>query len=202
EPLGQAREIAHAIVVAVGECLDVELIDDRILEPELVTGLLRTDLDVGGDVHDGLSRTAEHERGIILRVDAQPDAAPFEDVAFTGQEIFYRRDGATLVRRPDLDPAEVEPELARADVAQCHRRRHRIRAVNAVLDVANDLVVIDLREPQIAGLQQRRIALPKLVETADIALDVARLVPISNLELVFLGIEVFLFAGDRLVLEQ
>ena len=36
EPLGQAGEIADAVVVAVGERLDVQLIDDRVLEPELV----------------------------------------------------------------------------------------------------------------------------------------------------------------------
>ena len=33
---GQAGEIADAVVVAVGERLDVKLIDDRVLEPELV----------------------------------------------------------------------------------------------------------------------------------------------------------------------
>ena len=36
ELAGQPGEIADAVAVAVGERLDVKLIDDRVLEPELV----------------------------------------------------------------------------------------------------------------------------------------------------------------------
>ena len=36
ELLGQPGEVADAVVVAVGERLDVQLIDDGVLEPELV----------------------------------------------------------------------------------------------------------------------------------------------------------------------
>ena len=38
ELLGQAGEIADAVIVAVGEGLDVQLIDDGVLVPELVGG--------------------------------------------------------------------------------------------------------------------------------------------------------------------
>ena len=33
EPLGQAQEVADAVAVAVGEGLDVEAVDDRVLVP-------------------------------------------------------------------------------------------------------------------------------------------------------------------------
>ena len=53
EPLGEAGEIADAVAVAVLERLDVQLIDDRVLEPQpVVGGFLRgIGLDGGGDVH-------------------------------------------------------------------------------------------------------------------------------------------------------
>ena len=38
ELLGQAREIADAVIVAVAKRLDVELVDDGVLVPELVGG--------------------------------------------------------------------------------------------------------------------------------------------------------------------
>ena len=41
EPLGQAGEIADAVVVAVGERLDVQLVDDGVLEPQRIVGGLR-----------------------------------------------------------------------------------------------------------------------------------------------------------------
>ena len=41
EPLGQPGEIADAVAVAVGECLDVQLIDDGVLVPQPVVGGLR-----------------------------------------------------------------------------------------------------------------------------------------------------------------
>ncbi len=52
EFFGQASEIANAVVVAVAECLDMKLINDRVLEPKLVAFGLRFHLDVRDDVHD------------------------------------------------------------------------------------------------------------------------------------------------------
>ena len=42
ELLGQPSKVANAVIIAVGKRLDVELIDDRILEPKLVLGKLRS----------------------------------------------------------------------------------------------------------------------------------------------------------------
>ena len=66
ELLGQAGEVADAVVVAVGERLDVKLIDDRVLVPELVAGELGFGFDVGDNVHGALtpgSGRAGRDRG-------------------------------------------------------------------------------------------------------------------------------------------
>ena len=51
ELLGQSFEIADPVVVAVGEGLDVQLIDDGVLVPELVAGETRFRFDVGQNIH-------------------------------------------------------------------------------------------------------------------------------------------------------
>src|SRR5262245_62577438 len=51
EFFGQPCEIANAVVVAVGESLDMQLIDDRVLEPKLVAFEPRRRPDVSGYIH-------------------------------------------------------------------------------------------------------------------------------------------------------
>src|SRR5262249_58331671 len=52
ELLGQPGEVADAVVVAVGERLDVQLVDDRRLVPGLVGVGLRLDGGARHEVHD------------------------------------------------------------------------------------------------------------------------------------------------------
>jgi hypothetical protein len=51
EFFGQACEIADAVVVAVGKRLNMKLINNRVLEPQVVAFELRLDIDVSHDVH-------------------------------------------------------------------------------------------------------------------------------------------------------
>ena len=60
----------------------------------------------------------------------------------------------------------------------------------------------NLRETEIAGLLERCVFVPDAIERADVVFDIAGLVPITNLDLVFVGVDVFLAAGDRLVLQK
>ena len=46
------------------------------------------DLDVGDDVHDRPHKQRKRRAGSCSGIDAQPYAAPFDRVAFTGNEIF------------------------------------------------------------------------------------------------------------------
>src|SRR6266508_281321 len=127
-------------------------------------------------------QAAKQQRRILLLVDAQAGSAPFEDVPLAGDQVFDCLDALPQVPSTDLDVAEMEPELARARIRQRHRDRHRVGAVARLLDEADDALVVDLREAQLAGLQQSRIAPPDSIKAADIVLDIARLVPVADLE--------------------
>jgi len=59
ELAGQSGEIADAVVIAVGEGLDVKLIDNRVHEPEAVVGGVGSSGgDVGMHVHGCVSGDA------------------------------------------------------------------------------------------------------------------------------------------------
>ena len=90
ELLGQPGEIADAVAVAVGECLDVQLINDGVLEPQAVIGGRRCDIDrtlivVSGrrraewfhcfrDLGSGSGQTAQRAESSMRAVPAEPVA--------------------------------------------------------------------------------------------------------------------------------
>src|SRR5262245_9939543 len=121
--------------------------------------------------------TAKQQGRVLLLVDAQAHAAPFENVAFAGDQVFDLLHAPARVRRADLDLAKMEPELTRRSLGQRHSDRDRIVVGGRFLDVADDIAVVDLGEPQIAGLQQGRIASPDAIEPRDVVLDIAGRVP-------------------------
>src|SRR5829696_2624038 len=149
-----------------------------------------------------LQQTTEEEGGILVRLDAKPHAAPFDDVLLAGDQVFDRAYALAAAGRPDLDVAEVEPELPRAAAIEGDGDRHRVIAGGGFLHEAGDVIVVHLCEAQIAGLLQRCTALPQPIEMADIVLDVAFFVPVPRLQLVFLRVQILFLARDRLVLEQ
>src|ERR1700682_4530350 len=146
-------------------------------------------------------QTAKQHGGIAHRIDAQTNAAPLDGIAFAGDQIFQRGDRAAIAGHADLDVAEREPEFV-------YLARERDRDDNAVglidrfLDEADDVTVIDRNKAQIACLLQRRVFPAGAVEIADIGLDIAGLVPIPHLDLVFFGIEIFLAAWYGFVFEK
>src|SRR5215831_3892048 len=107
----------------------------------------------------------EQQRRNLLLIDAQTSSAPLDDVPFAGDQIFTGLDAPARGRWGDLDIAEMKPELVRSGLCRRHGDGHRIIACYRFLDEANDLFVVDLSEPQIAGLQQRRIVPPCVVRT-------------------------------------
>src|SRR5579871_2839348 len=149
-----------------------------------------------------LRETTKQQGGIPRRIDAQADAAPFEREALAADKIFNSLDARARTAPADLDVAEVEPELVRCRHIEGDRSGDGVRPVDRFLDETDHLGVIDRRKPQVGSLQQGRVCPPHGVEASDIVLDVARLVPVAHLELVLLRIEIFLLAGDGLVLDQ
>src|SRR6516162_10382622 len=143
---------------------------------------------------------AEQQGGILLLIDAQTDAAPLEDVPFAGDQIFDGFDAPARGRWADLDIAEMKPELARPGLCQRHGDGHRIIACYRFLYETDDLVVVDLGEAQIAGLQER--VPPYAVEAGDIVFDIARPIPVAHLQFILLGVKVFLLSGYRFVLQE
>src|SRR5258708_3430616 len=136
------------------------------------------------------AHAAQQQRGIALGIDAQAYAPPFERMTLAGDEIFHGRDGTARIAVTDRDAAERKPDLARI-AGQCDRGHHHIAAlVDRFLDEADYIAVLDIDKAQIGGLLQRRIAAPDPVERGDIGLDIARLLPVPNLDLVFLGVEI------------
>ena len=61
ELLREAREIADAVVIAVGEGLDMKLIDDGVLEPQLAGVERGKGFDVGQHVHPGLHHARQRK---------------------------------------------------------------------------------------------------------------------------------------------
>src|ERR1700677_612805 len=150
----------------------------------------------------GPSRQAAKEHGgIARRVYPQPNAAPFDRIPLAGDQVFDGGDVAALAAVADLDIAERKPEFVRL-ARQRDGHRHAVGLVDRFLDKADDIGVIDRNEAQIAGLLQRCVGAAGAIEVANIGLDMARFVPISHLELVFLGIKIFFPARNRVVFYQ
>ncbi len=137
----------------------------------------------------------------MRRIDPQPDAAPFDGRSLAGEEIFNRGDMTPLAGCPDLNVAERKPEFMRV-ARQRDGADNRVGPIDRFLDEAGNVAVIDGEETQQARLLQRRVRPPGTVELADIGLDVAGSIPVPHLDLIFLGIEIFFAAGNRLVLQQ
>src|ERR1700745_3853089 len=166
--------------------------------PSSVAGFSATSR-AGRTFMKGLSRvTTEQKSGIARRIDAQAYAAPFEQVAFAGDQVLDDADGLLGAGRSDQLVAQVQPELLRR-AGQRDRAGDRIVAGGRLFDEAGDVVVIDLQEAQIGGLQQRGIAAADRVEPLDVVLDVSGLIPVARLDLVLFRVDVFFAAGDRLV---
>jgi hypothetical protein len=71
----------------------MKLINNRVLEPKLVTFDLWLHLDVSDHIHGTASReTAEQDDGILLLIDAQTGPAPLEPVAVARDQIFKEFD--------------------------------------------------------------------------------------------------------------
>src|SRR5215471_4035984 len=147
-----------------------------------------------------LRDATEDEGGVVSRIDAQPYAAPCDQAALAGNEVldlthrFFRWAAHEVV-------AEMQPEFLWSR-GQRDGTRDRIGAVAGLLQEPNDIIVVDRQKLQIGRLMQRAVVAPDPVEPAKIILDVARLIPVARGDFVFFRVEVFLAAGNRLVLEQ
>src|SRR6516165_5707626 len=71
-------------------------------------------------------KAAEDECGIAFGLDPQAHPTPFDSMALPGDQIFNCLDPMARAGGPDLDVAEMKPELARTLFRERHRDRHGI----------------------------------------------------------------------------
>src|SRR4051812_5768825 len=87
-------------------------------------------------------QATEQHSGVAHRIDPQPDAAPFDRIAFAGDQVFDGRDLEALTAGIDLDVAKRQPEFM--DVAR-ERNRHRngVGMVDRLLHKTDHVAVLD-----------------------------------------------------------
>src|SRR4030081_799097 len=89
---------------------------------------------------------AKQQGGVLVLIDTQSDAAPFEHMLLAGDQIFDRFDATPVVRRADLELPEMKPEFPWSSFCQCHRHSDCIMASYRFLDKPDHFTVVDLRE--------------------------------------------------------
>src|SRR3984893_797861 len=144
-------------------------------------------------------QAAKEQSGVAQGIDPQTAAAPLDGVALAGDQVLDRGHLTAIARHANLDIAERQPEFVHV-ARQRDRDDDAVGLIDRFLDEADDVAVIDRNEAQIAGLLQRRVCPAGAVEIADVGLDIAWLVPVPHLDLVFFGIEIFFAARYRLPL--
>src|SRR5712664_3325994 len=108
-------------------------------------------------------QTAKQQRGIAHRVDPQANAAPFHGVALAGDQVLDRSDGAAIAGDAYLDVAEQEPEYVRL-ARQRDGGDDRVGLIDRFLGKADAVAVIYRNEAELAGLLQRGVFAPGMVE--------------------------------------
>ena len=208
ELFGQPGEIADAVIVAVGEGLDVQLIDDGVLVPELVA-VERGDRQLCGidggrprswpPLTPGSERASAGSRSGSMRSRMPPHSTA---IALAGDQVLDGGDVAALAvdGRSAMSPSGNQNSCGSRDSAIATATA--VGLVDRFLDKADDVAVVDRMKRRLLVCCRAALARRTRLSSRDIGLDVAGLVPIPHLDLVFFGIEIFFPARDRLVLQQ
>ena len=96
------------------------------------------------------------------------------------------------VRKPEMAKIKVNPGVDCAMRIEADDADNTIVALFGDLGVDHDPLVIGREEAQVVVFLQGRVCPPRPVDGPDQVLDIARAVPIPDLVLVLLGMEVFL----------
>src|SRR5262249_30172318 len=138
-----------------------------------------------------LHQTSEKDCRIALRIYSQMDATPFDGMPFAGDDVLKRGHMLRVPRLTDFYSPDGKPELVRV-ARERNGGHHNVAVVIGAFGEADNVRVIDVQELQARSLLESRIGAPGGVEIADVVFDVAGIVPVSNLDLVLLGVEIFL----------
>ncbi len=180
--LCETGEVAYTVIVTVSKCLDVQLINDRVLVPVLSYGLGKRG-NIGNDINGGLSDTSEQQRRILIWVYCQPRPAPLEFDTFAGNQIFNCTYRSFCAFRSNLKVTEVKPEFATSR-SKCDRYNDSAVLRCRFFDEPNDILAIDLQEAQILGLQQCCVLSADPIQACNVPFDISRTIPVARLDLV------------------
>src|SRR4029453_6432731 len=112
----------------------------------------------------------EKQCGVLFGLDPQPHTSPLNQATLSRRQVLDLTHPPARLWSAEFDLTKMEPELTRLG-GEGDRDRHGIVARHGLLDEADDLAVIDLREAQIVGLLQGRVGAAQAVEMRDIVLD-------------------------------
>src|SRR5215213_10214266 len=122
------------------------------------------------------------------------------EVRFAGEKIFGLE--RFLRVQPPLRQRQMEPGLVGIEGIEIRDDQYPVGAIGCGLAIGGDVLVVAGVEAQIVVEVQSRMLAADGIDTGDIGDDVPRPVPVPDLVLVLLGVEVFLPAWDGRVLAQ
>ena len=148
-------------------------------------------------------QAAQQDGGIALGINPPANAAPFDRhdarplIRFSTAATFFRpRQPTGPGRRRAATRHHAHP------ATRLLRRRRYSTCRRPSLTKPITLLSSMPRKRRLLVCCNAGFAPPRLVQPGDIGFDVAGLVPVPDLDLVFLGIEIFFAARDRFVFEQ
>ena len=190
----QAGEVADAVVVGIEERLHVQLVDDRVLVPELVGGQHAGEFG-RGRVHGRVPSSGKRRhsaKGDCAGIEPQPLPLAVQREALAGHQVLDRERG--VVGQLPFPQRDLEAGLLRLVRIEADDREHHVLVARQRLAVDEHLVVARVVEAHAEMAVQRGIGLADAVEPRDLAHDVAGRVEVPDADLVLLRVEIFLAA--------
>ena len=172
ELLDQALEIADAVVVAVVERLDVQLVDDGVFVPRgslALPGRFTIVNSLSGEVIEvalGPEPAAQHEdTGRIRRVQLDEIPGTLPHVAVAVHDVVHLQ----RLIRGDPEPVEIELDPAALMVTgvETHHRHHDVGQILGRLAVADEERVVDVVETKRVVALERGVVAPRVIDPGD-----------------------------------
>ena len=188
ELLGEAGEVADAIVGAVEEGANVRLIDDGVLEPERIVN------------HGGVA-ICEDMRHAARRIEADVVLFAAPEVALVRQQIDDLE--CRIQRQAPVRQRQPHEAMLHVERVEVHDHQQEVAAVDRALAVAQQLGIVGVVELQTPVVLQCRVLAANRVDARDHFGKAPGLIEAADANLVFLGIQVLLAAfTHRHVLAQ
>src|SRR5207245_5087460 len=146
------------------------------------------------------TRHAKYVRRLDFGIELNVVAAAAPEVARIAQEIVHLIE--VTFHRAKLIDRYIDIRILFTMGIKIHNDKNDVVACGRHFAVKQDRVIIRLIEAQVIVKMKRAILGPDLIQPRDPILDVLRRVPIPLLQLILLGIQIFLATGQSVVFAQ